>query len=402
MRAAVRVDRYLVLTVVLAATLATTAPARAGEPVVVGERLSVRSEILGEERPVQVYLPPGYAGSAARYPVVYVLDGEGRFVHTVGTVQTLVNAGHIPDLIVVGIVNTDRTRDLTPAWTRPDPVEYYAQAVQQGGGADAFLRVLREELIPWVDRTYRTAPYRILIGHSFGGLFALHAFFQAPGVFGATVAVSPSVAWDDGLMVERSSEFFAAHPDLRARLFLTMADEGGGMLENFKALEERLRYAAPPGVEWEGRVLDGEDHSSVVVPSVHYALKAIYPRWPVPGFVAAQGLPAIDRHYATLAADYGYPVATPEGLINNLGYQVLGRGEPAAAIELLSENVRRFPGSANVYDSLGEALEAAGRLAEAREQYARAVERGGEIGDPNLAAYQGHLDAVAAKLTAGR
>ena len=91
----------------------------------------------------------------------------------------------------------------------------------------------------------------------------------------------------------------------------------------------------------------------------------------------------------------------PENVLNNLGYRFLFQDKIEEAIAVFRANVERFPASANVYDSLGEGLEAAGKLEEARELYERAHKMGQEVGDPNTAAYLGHLEAVTEKLAAG-
>lgn len=380
--------------------LLLTAQTLAAELLTMGETTTLRSEVLGEERTLMVYLPRGYEQQTDRYPVIYLLDARTRFHHTSGTVEALARIGQIPEMIVVGVTNTDRTRDLVPPWTRPadDAPEWARNAIPQAGGADEFLRFLRDELIPHVDATYRTAPFRILVGHSFGGLFAVHALVNFPGLFDATLAISPSLQWDAGLVVDQAAELFERQPDLEGHLYLTLGDEGGDMLANVRRLETLLRYRAPSRLHWQAVYFDAENHGSVPIPSVHGGLKAFFPRWQAPPFDLDDGLEGVDRHYARLSAEYGFAIPTPENVVNNLGYRALGQGELKEAIAIFEANVERYPGSANVYDSLGEAMEAAGKLQEARDLYQRAAEMGEHSGDPNLDAYRGHLEAVAAKL----
>ena len=97
---------------------------------------------------------------------------------------------------VVGVTNPDRVRDLYA--TRAD-FKYNARTIPfpTSGKADQFLAFVERELIPWVERTYRTSDLRILAGHSAGGNFALHAMRTKPGLFQAIVAASPWLAWDD-------------------------------------------------------------------------------------------------------------------------------------------------------------------------------------------------------------
>ncbi len=382
---------------------AVSATAASAQPIAIGDTTTLRSEILDEERTLLVYLPQGYDTSAERYPVLYLLDGETRFHHTTGTVQSLARSGHIPQMIVVGVTNTDRTRDLTPAWSgEDDPDDNWNENLLAGsGGADNFLRFLGDELVPHVDSTYRTAPFRLLVGHSFGGLFAVHALTSEPDLFGAVLAISPSLHWDGGMPVERAAELFAARPDFTGHFYVTMADEGGEMMTEYRELQSLLRHRAPAGLSWQARLFDGEDHGSVPIPSVHLALKAFYPRWRTPAFALDEGLKAVEGHFAALSADYGYPVPVPENVVNNLGYRFLGQDKVEEAVAVFESNVERYPGSANVYDSLGEGLEAAGKLEKARELYERAHKMGQEQEDPNTAAYLGHLEAVTEKLSAG-
>ncbi|MCB1037178.1 MAG: hypothetical protein KDD47_25340 [Acidobacteria bacterium] len=375
------------------------------EPVTIGQTDSLFSKVLDEQRDLMVYLPDGYATSEATYPVLYLLDARTRFHHTTGTVATLSDIGQIPEMIVVAVRNTDRTRDLTPPWTGPAPddsVPGRAGAVEGGGGAGNFLRFLHEELVPYVEGKYRTAPFRILVGHSFGGLFAVHALVHDPDLFDAVLAISPSLWWDGGKSVDQAQALFEKRPDLHGRLFMTLASEGADMLEQYRRMEALLKYRAPAGLSWHSRVVDGEDHGSIPIVSVHAGLKAFFPRWQIPPFVREAGLAAVDAHYASLSGEYGYAIATPEGTINAMGYEALGGGETDKAVEIFRANIERYPSSANVYDSLGEALEAAGKLAEARDNYTRALKVSEGSNDPNRAAYQNHLDGVTAKLAEGK
>src|SRR5262249_45402756 len=143
-------------------------------------RLAVKSQVLGEERVALVRTPAGYDTNDQRYPVLYMTDGAAQLRHTAATIEFLVRNGRMPEMIVVAITNTDRTRDLTPpkAWgPGGNP--------PQGGGADKFLQFIATELIPQMEKTYRTQPYRIFAGHSLGGLLAVHAFATRNDLFNA-------------------------------------------------------------------------------------------------------------------------------------------------------------------------------------------------------------------------
>ena len=110
--------------------------------------------------------------------------------------------------------------------------------------------------------------------------------------------------------------------------------------------------------------------------------------------VFAGGLAELEAHYAELSKRYGFEVVPPEDQVNRAGYQILGREDYDRAIEVFTYNVQLYPNSANVYDSLGEAYEDAGKLDEALSNYSRAVENAPKIGDDRLPIFTENRDRV--------
>ncbi|MEP7343328.1 MAG: alpha/beta hydrolase-fold protein, partial [Acidobacteriota bacterium] len=214
---------FLFTLVSLLFSLSVTAFGQDGQGI---KRLSLKSAVLGEERIVLVRTPDEYERSGQRYPVLYLTDGDRQIGHTISTIEFLARNGRIPELIVVGITNTDRTRDLTPnkgILRNPDgkPVQF-----PTAGGADKFLKFIETELIPSIETDYRTQPYRVFAGHSFGGLFALHALMTRPEVFNAYIAVSPTFPWDDGLPLKEAETFCKERKEANRTLFFTVGNEG--------------------------------------------------------------------------------------------------------------------------------------------------------------------------------
>jgi len=138
------------------------------------KKLAINSTVLGEERVVLVRTPVGYERNNVRYPVLYMTDGDAHMGHTASTIEFLTRNGRISDLIVVGVTNTDRTRDLTPVKSTNKTPAGDLQ-FPTSGGADNFLKFFETELIPEIEKQYRVQPYRIFAGHSLGGLFAIHS-----------------------------------------------------------------------------------------------------------------------------------------------------------------------------------------------------------------------------------
>jgi len=341
-----------------------TAPApEAGKQIVIGERKSLQSAVLGEERGYLVSLPDGY-DAGTTYPVIYLLDGDGHFHHVTGLVSFLSAQNRMPAPIIVGISNTDRTRDMTPTNEARLPTS---------GGGDRFLEFIEKELIPAIERDYKTSAYRILIGHSFGGLITVHAMASRPGLFNAHIAASPSLQWDGQLMAKNIAPQLNAGSIKDGFLYYSLGTEGKEITEGNQSFAKLLETSAPKTLRWKFDHMELEDHGSVVHRTVYLGLEMLYDQFAYP-----RGIETVEQlmaHAAKVRDLYRLDGNPPEGLINVLGYRQLqaGPNKLAAALTFFELNVKLYPDSANVHDSLGEALESGGRLKEALASYERAV-----------------------------
>ncbi|HEX6046852.1 MAG TPA: alpha/beta hydrolase-fold protein [Pyrinomonadaceae bacterium] len=396
--------RWARLLFVIAALLAITSVASvaSAQPATgTVKRLGLKSTVLGEERVLLVRTPIGYETNKLRYPVLYMTDGDAHMAHTASTIEFLVRNGRIPDLIVVGVANTDRTRDLTPAKSTNKNAAGELQ-FPTAGGADNFLKFFETELIPVIEKDYRVQPYRILAGHSFGGLFAIHAMITKPGLFNSYVAVSPSLQWENAEALKRAEEFLKNQKELNVSLYTSLGNEPGGIGESFDQFREALSKTQIKGFEWQAQRMDDEDHGSVVLRSHYFGLRKVYDGWQGPrdlksGAVIG-GLKGADAHYAKLSERFGYTIPVPEALINQIGYQFLFDGKPDDAIAAFKANVERYPDSANVYDSLAEAYERGGRIDLAEPLYDKARTLGQLNNDPNAATFKANYERAHAKL----
>lgn len=369
------------------------------------ETLVIKSQVLGEDRTILVRTPPNYArGGGERFPVLYMTDGDAHIQHTSATLAFLARNGRIPEMIVVGITNTDRTRDLSPTHVAQAPDNPNAR-FPTSGGADKFLKFIETELIPQIESKYRTQPYRALAGHSLGGLFAVHTMLSRPELFNSYIAVSPSLQWDNFVLIERAKEFFKGTKGKNRTLFVTLGNEPGDIGDAYNLFTDLLRKQQVAGFSWGAAKMEDEDHGSVVLRS-HYAglRKAFegwqYPRDPNTGAVSG-GLKGIEDHYRKLSERLGYAIQVPELLMNQVGYQLLFQNNAEEAVAAFKLNVERYPGSANVYDSLGEAYERTGRPELARANYEKAYTIGQQVNDPNTRVYKANLDRVTAQAKQG-
>jgi hypothetical protein len=308
--------------------------------LVIGESHEIESSILDETRTYFIAKPREYEFSERAYPIVILLDGETQFRHVSSTAELLADNDRIPEVIVVGVVNTDRLRDMS----RPSP-EY------EDGGADKFLSFITDELIPEIEREYRTRPHRTLVGHSSAGLFGLFSLLQEPDAFDAYVLVSPAFG-DDRSMLAEVRPFLEAHPQLQNNLFVSVANESGQLLGGAWELSGILAEAAPPGIRWQFHRWPDESHGSVPLRGVYEGLQASYGGWFLQNPIQAYdqgGIPAIERHYSDLSDRMKYTVSVPETVLteifNSLEVRLGGQADRSEAqpvidklLELYSES----------------------------------------------------------------
>ncbi|MDQ6893797.1 MAG: alpha/beta hydrolase-fold protein [Acidobacteriota bacterium] len=357
------------------------------------EPLVIHSKSLGADRKVEVQVPTDYR-AGEQYPVLYVLDGESLFAPAAALARWLEYVTRTPGLIVVGIPNTQRTRDFTTRWTAPgDAPDSLRWMIPAAGGADAFRGFLTKELIPEIDRRYLTAPFRILAGHSLGGLFALDTIAKEPSSFASVIAISPPAAWNNDEVIRGlRSETFAGSA---ARLFLAAAgNDPADTLPAFHRLVETLNGVVP-AARWRNQILPDEDHGTVAIPALQAGLQFSFPSWRVPGYLSEGGLVGIREHYSRISRLYGYRVRVQERELSRLAYQWLRAKRVDEAVGLFGAISEDHPSSANAHDDLGAALAQAGRPSDARREIEKAVEIAQKAGDANAEVYRKHLAAIA-------
>jgi len=361
-------------------------------------KLTVKSKVLGEDRTILVRTPAGYDAKKTPYPVLYMTDGDAHMAHTAATIEFLVRNGRMSDLIVVGITNTDRARDLTPNKAAGDGADRFKTA----GGADNFLKFIETELIPEIEKAYAVRPYRIFAGHSFGGLFAIHAMITRPELFNSYIAVSPSLQWSNEATLIKAEEFLKTRKEFNATLFTSLGNEPGAIGDSFDLFKAALAKSQIKGFEWQAEQLKDEDHGSVVLRSHYMGLRKVYEGWQLQRDsqtgATAGGLKAAEDHYQWLSKKFGYSIPVPEALLNQIGYEYLRASKTEDAIATFKLNVERYPASANVYDSLAEAYEGTGRLDLAAPLYEKAKTLGAESNDPNAAVFAANYQRASEKL----
>jgi len=238
------------------------------------------SKILDEEREVIVHLPEGYDRNPdRRYPVIYVLDGSSQDSHTTNSAALMARIGVMPEVIVVGLPNTswpNRERDYTPPFMRIDLDEPDSPM----GGGDMFLAFLKNEAIPLIEKTYRTAPDRMLAGHSRGGLLVAYTLVADPDLFHARFAHSPALWRDDALMVSKLKDFLGSAPNLHTFFYMSIGDkENDKMMGAYKNSIASIKLHSLEGLRWYSDVTVGADHYSNPELATPVGFRKLYSHW---------------------------------------------------------------------------------------------------------------------------
>ncbi|NQT65668.1 MAG: hypothetical protein HQ554_05775 [FCB group bacterium] len=351
--------------------------------IIIGETITIKSEVLDQERQMLVYLPDGYEDSAIEYPVLYLLDGGYHFHHVSGIVQFLSSRGLMPQTIVVAIKNIDRNKDFLPTYVERQPTS---------GGAKEFLTFISDELIPYIEESFRTQPYRIMVGHSYGGTFTTYTFLEKPDTFNSYIAISPYLHWDEQLLVTKAETALPSSYDKNKYFYMTLGDEPPYIpaIDKFVSI---IETRSPEKLEFTYIQMIDETHGSIPHLSIYHGLEKLYSDWALPVEKYDESLKAIDNHYKHISEKYNYDIKTPEYVINMLGYNYMLKEEFEKAIEIFGENIIRFPESANVYDSLGEAYENNEQYELAKQNYAKACKLA-EKDDPNLNVFKENLERM--------
>ncbi|MEM7186006.1 MAG: alpha/beta hydrolase-fold protein [Bacteroidota bacterium] len=267
----------LSLSLLLFSTTITSAQTKVPDiersPLTIGETVSFDSEVLNEERRLNIYLPHRYSEENEKtYPVIYLLDGsiDEDFVHIAGLVQfgSFSWIQMVPESIVVGIANVDRKRDFTfPTSNEEDKAKFPTT-----GNSEAFIRFIEQELQPLVNANYRTQASTTLIGQSLGGLLATEILFKKPELFNNYVIVSPSLWWDDESLLANTP-----HPDAaKTSVYVAVGKEGPIMERTAKALFDKLHKELGDDAPVYYQYLEAQDHGDALHLAVYGAFEKIF------------------------------------------------------------------------------------------------------------------------------
>lgn len=319
------------------------------EEIAIGEKFTISSKILNEDREILIRLPKDYNYSVKKYPVLYVLDGEFFFQQANSVINFLSECSYIynkpiPDMIVVALVNIDRNRDYTPTYA---PNQLGSLYYPTSGGGAKFLNFLEKELIPEIDNQYRTQSFRTLTGWSFGGLFTVYTYAKKPELFSAYLAISPSLWWDKDIFVSKYDSIFANFSYPLKKFTITCgALEGGNIGRAVRnGFVPIFKEKMPGNYHFNFVEIPDEDHSFVPYKALYDGLISVFSDYPMPFEKVNEGYKSISRYFSELSEKYGYEIKVSEWAYMNLINALNGKEEYKEAMGIVIKYQADYPES---------------------------------------------------------
>ncbi|WP_293947286.1 MULTISPECIES: alpha/beta hydrolase [unclassified Sphingobacterium] len=250
----------------------------------IGKSIVLHSHILNEDRKINIYLPNNYVeNDTLTYPVVYVLDGgmDEDFFHIVGIVRfdTQPWIARFPNSIVVGIEGNTRRRDFTFAVPNIDFLEkegFQKASFPAFGGSQKYITFLKDELLPYIGKHYKTKAERTVIGESLAGLFSAELLLKQPDLFDNYIIISPSLWWGQQELLKNSEKLLDANLRKKVRVYLGVPnkEEDLKMYQDAEAFYNILRKHKKTAIIFD--YMAEELHSTVIHQAVYNAFRQLY------------------------------------------------------------------------------------------------------------------------------
>jgi len=367
------------------------AKAQENNPFTIGFEKSSPSKILGEQRKVWIHIPNINGGNdntgKGHYTVIYLLDGDANFNTIVSITEFMSNAGLCPPMIVVGILHPDRMKDLTFGTDKETPGIV--------GRGEMFMLYVEKELMPYIESNYPTAPYKIFIGHSVGGLSVVNTLIHHPNLFDAYVSLDGALWWNNQQIVTEA-KLILANKNYKGRtLFMALANrmergmdtlqvqkdttEGTELIRSNLEFIKDISRNKTNQLRFRHVFYENDDHSSVRLIGEYDALRFIFDYYKLNIYNSEledanfKLDSLLVTHYKDVSEQIGYPVKPDESQVNSLAYHMLNQKLFSKAEALFKLNVANYPETANCYDGLGDLYLAKGDKEKAIESFKKTL-----------------------------
>lgn len=364
---------------------------------------SIYSKTLTEYRKIYIQLPASFnPEKSLRYPVVYILDGE-IFLPTVSIVLDYYSGGFMPEMVIIGISNEmNRVRDLT---TSNINTKYGLPFNEENGEAERFGKFIENEVIPYIESKYPVTNFRTLIGHSYGGLFAIYTLLKHPQLFSNYIAIDPSLDWDDQRLLKEAQGIVTTQKFDNKSLFMSLSgqlhmQDSRVTIENVMqdttdftlfsrsniAFSDVFKQSSSNGLSFAWKFYPKDLHGTIPLPSIRDGLIALFEWYQMENTdkinsfdTPKEELLSIVRYREKkLKNHFGYAEPPyPEDLLNMMGYMNMDMDQPEKAKMYFELTIEYYPKSVNAYESMADFYEAQGDITNAVKYLNKAYELSG-------------------------
>jgi predicted alpha/beta superfamily hydrolase len=369
-----------IILVLLLIPLLSVAQQFKSNPIENGIRIKFNSRIMGEERTIWIRVPTSYneaSSSTQTYPVIYVLDGKSAFFPVTGVVSFMSEEDHvnyqIPEMIVVGVDTENRFRDLTPNKSTKQANGEESKTPEQklmmsgSGGGEKFLNFMKEEVFTYIEKNYRTNPFRIYVGHSLGGLTATYTFLKHPDLFNATISIDPSLWWDGAKYVNEAPELLKKMPkDQIRKYYVSVIDSssyGGSLQFHTNAIfniGKAMENVSSKKIQYKVDYIANTDHSSIPLLSWYNGLLFIFEGYHKSHFDYMKDPDLIESHFKEVEAKIGLKMNPSQDIFKILVHYLTSPDrypDPVKARKVLNMALKYYPASTYFQNKL-KALDA--------------------------------------------
>ncbi|MEY3401577.1 MAG: hypothetical protein RLZZ86_1192 [Cyanobacteriota bacterium] len=369
-----------IILVLLLIPLLSVAQQFKSNPIENGIRIKFNSRIMGEERTIWIRVPASYneaSSSTQTYPVIYVLDGKSAFFPVTGVVSFMSEEDHvnyqIPEMIVVGVDTENRFRDLTPNKSTKQANGEESKTPEQklmmsgSGGGEKFLNFMKEEVFTYIEKNYRTNPFRIYVGHSLGGLTATYTFLKHPDLFNATISIDPSLWWDGAKYVNEAPELLKKMPkDQIRKYYVSVIDSssyGGSLQFHTNAIfniGKAMENVSSKKIQYKVDYIANTDHSSIPLLSWYNGLLFIFEGYHKSHFDYMKDPDLIESHFKEVEAKIGLKMNPSQDIFKILVHYLTSPDrypDPVKARKVLNMALKYYPASTYFQNKL-KALDA--------------------------------------------
>ena len=337
--------KKLKIVLVLIITLLTISST--AQDKILGKYHKINSKIIGEEREYYVSLPISYENTTKEYPVIYMLDGDWNFSEgIIGGIRYFEMLSEIPELIIVGIKNTNRSRDVFPyEFTRRD-------GSKRGGGADNYLTFISDELMPVINKKYRTSDYKIFYGTSSSALTGVYDLLGFKKSYDAYICSSPPIHWS---FIDKVDSLITNWKEEERYINLVVGENDYVGLPRANAqLKEKLQRKRITKIDLKYTILEGKRHTPRT--SLIVGLKDLFKEYKFSSQLNDENLEGYLEHVKKMSKKYNTEFIPVEGALNRYANRLLNNEKTKEeSLKLFLYIIEKFPNSSNAFDSLGEA-----------------------------------------------